>query len=211
MAGVRHGFISTDGRVTPEWQKVGRSVEFLAAGGISEGASPGCDLAWIHASANNDPDKTYVELVRRLAPTVPCIVLADVPDDLEALACFAAGARGYCNSHANARILKMVADVVLQGGLWIGQSLMQRVVSGLSKAYPAPVEAGAEPARLLTILSPRERQVAEAIAAGESNKGVARLLGISERTVKAHASTIFDKLQVKDRLQLAVRIIGLRK
>ena len=41
--------------------------------------------------------------------------------------------------------------------------------------------------------------------------GVARQLGITERTVKAHLSTIFDKLGVKDRLQLAVRIIALRK
>lgn len=213
MAGVRHAFISGDGRATPEWQTVSRQARFVAAGSIGEGGVAGCDLAWIHASASGDPGKGYVELVRRLAPTVPCVVLADVPEDLDALACFAAGARGYCNSHANARILKLVTEVVMRGGLWIGKSLMQRVISGLSQASPAPPAAAgtAGTAPLMALLSPREREVAEAIAAGASNKVVARQLGISERTVKAHVSTIFHKLDVKDRLQLAVKIIGLRK
>ncbi len=213
MAGVRHAFISGDGRAVPEWEKVARQAAFLAAGGIGGDGAQGYDLAWIHASAQGDPGKGYLELVRRLAPAVPCVVLADMPEDLDALACFAAGARGYCNSHANARILKLVAEVVMQGGLWVGESLMQRVISGLAQAYPAPAPAaaGTGTGTLMALLSPREREVAQAIAAGASNKGVARQLGISERTVKAHVSTIFDKLDVKDRLQLAVKIIGLRK
>ena len=59
-------------------------------------------------------------------------------------------------------------------------------------------------------LSRREMQVALRVAEGKSNKEVARLLLISERTIKAHLSSIFEKLGVRDRLQLALLVGGLR-
>lgn len=215
MAGVRHAYISSDGRSIPERLNVGGQVDFIAANSVGVDWRGRHDLIWIHAAARDGSGADLPGLLRRLAPVAPCVVLADLPDDRTALACFSAGARGYCNSHAQPRILKLVADVVLQGGLWIGESLMQRLVAGVG--FAAQAKAPGDPApragagALLGQLTPREREVAEAIAAGASNKDVARLLAISERTVKAHASTIFDKLGVKDRLQLAVRIIGLRK
>ncbi len=209
MAGLRHGFVSRDGRMLPGWGKVGGKVEALASSAPVAGWIGGHDLYWIHAPAG-DAAKAHVGAIRVLAPRAPCVVLADIPEDLGALECLAAGARGYCNSHADARVLKLVADVVMRGGLWVGDSLLQRMVQGVARLAPVPapaVPAGGE----LAALSRREREVAEAVAAGGSNKDVARQLGITERTVKAHLSTIFDKLGLKDRLQLAVRIIALRK
>jgi DNA-binding NarL/FixJ family response regulator len=52
----------------------------------------------------------------------------------------------------------------------------------------------------------REAQVARAVAVGRSNKEVADLLFISERTVKAHLSAVFEKIGVRDRLQLVLRL-----
>ena len=52
----------------------------------------------------------------------------------------------------------------------------------------------------------RERSVAEAVAEGLSNKEIALRLALTERTVKAHLAAVFDKLGVRDRLQLVVRI-----
>ncbi len=57
-------------------------------------------------------------------------------------------------------------------------------------------------------LTEREREVAKRAAQGAANKIIARELGISERTVKAHLSAAFDKLQVPDRVQLALRVNG---
>jgi DNA-binding NarL/FixJ family response regulator len=99
-----------------------------------------------------------------------------------------------------------VADVVLQGGLWIGESLMQRLLQGTARIpMPAPVGAPSDWAALLT---EREREVALAVAEGASNKEVARRLSITERTVKAHAGAIFEKLGVRDRLQLSLVVHG---
>lgn len=219
MAGLRHGFVSRDGRLLPGWEKVGGRVEALASSQPVAAWIGRHDLYWIHAPAG-DAGKAHVGAVRVLASRAPCVVLADIPEDLGALECLAAGARGYCNSHADARVLKLVADVVMRGGLWVGESLLQRMVQGVARLAPAPLPApsSAPPTPAadggsgqLAALSRREREVADAVAAGGSNKDVARQLGITERTVKAHLSTIFDKLGVKDRLQLAVRIIALRK
>jgi DNA-binding NarL/FixJ family response regulator len=51
--------------------------------------------------------------------------------------------------------------------------------------------------------------VALAVARGESNKEVARNLGITERTVKAHLSVVFEALGVRDRLQLSIHLNGI--
>jgi two-component system nitrate/nitrite response regulator NarL len=59
-------------------------------------------------------------------------------------------------------------------------------------------------------LSSREAQVARLVVEGRSNKEVADSLFISERTVKAHLGVLFDKLGVRDRLQLALRLVASR-
>lgn len=209
MAGVRHGFFSSDGRALPEWQGVSKRAEFLAGAVAGKDAATRFDVCWIHA-AGSDVSKAHVEWLRLLSPHVPCVVLADVPDDLAALEVFSAGARGYCNSRANSRVLKLVCDVVLQGGLWVGESLLRRIVTGVQRVAPE-AQPHQQTIESVSSLTPRERQVAEAVADGDSNKDVARRLSITERTVKAHLSTIFDKLAVRDRLQLSLKIIALRK
>lgn len=151
--------------------------------------------------------------IEQLAPQlklIPCVVLSDQPTDEEALAAFAAGARGYCNTHAAAQLLIQVAAVVLQGGLWIGESLMQRLVSATSRLQAAAttVPLPQEGETWSKDLTGREKEVASTLARGASNKEIARALGITERTVKAHVGAVLDKLQVRDRLQLSLIVNG---
>ena len=55
-------------------------------------------------------------------------------------------------------------------------------------------------------LTSRQLDVARLVGKGESNKAIARILGITDRTVKAHLTTIFDKLGVADRVHLALYV-----
>jgi DNA-binding NarL/FixJ family response regulator len=55
-------------------------------------------------------------------------------------------------------------------------------------------------------LTPRERQVAEAVAAGGSNREVAAALSMAPRTVECHLAHIYRKLSVVSRVQLAVAV-----
>jgi DNA-binding NarL/FixJ family response regulator len=57
-------------------------------------------------------------------------------------------------------------------------------------------------------LTKRERQVAKAVADGLSNREIAARLSISERTVKARLTSVFQKLNVRDRVQLALLLRG---
>ena len=59
-------------------------------------------------------------------------------------------------------------------------------------------------------IAPRERQILRIAATGASNKEIADRLAITERTVKPHLTAIFEKLAVRDRLQLSLRVNGVR-
>lgn len=138
-------------------------------------------------------------------PGEPVVVLSSQPQDGEALRAVAAGARGYAHLYAVPALLQEVALVVAHGGLWMGPGLMQRLIAGTGQALARQADAGDAHAGWGS-LSAREAEVAFAVSAGHSNKEVAALLGITERTVKAHLGAAFEKLGVRDRLQLVLRL-----
>ena len=151
------------------------------------------------------PAARLVGPIRRRAGERPLVILADEPTEDDALAALEAGAAGYCNSHAAPEVLKQVATVVGNGGLWVGQRLMQRLLAGTARLVPASSTAGDWAAPL----TEREREVAQAVAQGASNKEIARQLDITERTVKAHVGAILEKLGARDRLQLSLIVNGI--
>jgi len=159
------------------------------------------DFIWIRLQ----PSVAVVQQINELQPFVASsalLVLSDLPNDNEGLAVFGAAAKGYGNSHSAPDILKQMAKVVEQGGLWIGESLMQRLLVGVNKLPQATTDKSEQ----LNKLTSRELEVAKAVATGASNKDIARQLTITERTVKAHISGLFTKLGVSDRLQLALKM-----
>lgn len=193
-----HQFRSADGEMLARWCEAFPGAD--CAHFDSDGRA---DLVWLRLPAGARPAETIARVRRHT--DAPLVVLSDQPDDDEALACFAAAAKGYCNAHALPEVLGRVADVVLQGGLWIGESLMQRLLQGTARI---PAAAAAPRPGWIDLLTERERQVALAVAAGSSNKEIARQLGITERTIKAHTGAIFEKLGVRDRLQLSLLVHG---
>lgn len=154
------------------------------------------DLIWVDTAENGWAER----LAQLAAPPCGCavILLSNSPDDDEALRGLEAGARGYCHAHAVPSLLREVAEVVERGGLWVGPGLVTRLIAAIRPRLPAPRIERA------SLLSVREREVAQAVAAGASNKEVASRLGISERTVKAHLGSIFEKLGVRDRLHMVL-------
>ena len=193
-------FVSETGEVLPRWQKAFPSALGAPFGKVPNGSVA---IAWVRLPRDMTPAQT-LDRVHSNLTDIPVVVLSDQPGDDEALACFSAGAKGYCNTHAVPELLERIAQVVAQGGLWIGESLMQRLLQGTARI---PLPPSAAPATdWASLLTEREREVALAVAAGESNKEIARRLGITERTIKAHTGAIFAKLKVRDRLQLSLLV-----
>lgn len=197
-------FVSVSGDLLPRWREA-----FPAARGIplhSDMAGARADaasLVWLRLDPRN-PVMEQMALVRSRFGMVPIVAMSDTPGDEEALAAFSANAKGYCNSHANVELLKQVEGVVRHGGLWIGEALIYRLLGAMGQIV-LPVRS---PAPVLNALTEREREVAQGVSSGASNKELARQLGITERTVKAHVGAIFEKLKVRDRLQLALLLKG---
>jgi DNA-binding NarL/FixJ family response regulator len=141
------------------------------------------------------------------------IVLSSEPHDVEGIAAMDAGASGYCHAYANEATLRQVVEVVSSGELWVGRSLLTRLLKGISQrpGQSAPQDVSTRPAEVWRkLLTEREIEVANMAAQGASNLGIAEILGITERTVKAHLTSIFEKLDVADRLQLALRVHGVK-
>ncbi|MGR9098996.1 MAG: response regulator transcription factor, partial [Gammaproteobacteria bacterium] len=102
-------------------------------------------------------------------------------------------------------LLFKAAESVLRGDIWIQRHLIPRVIRILVKSAQSADNQSNIPANSqLDSLSLRELDVAKMIRAGESNRSIAAILNISERTVKAHLTSIFKKLNVPDRLHLAI-------
>lgn len=207
MKQSRHCFVSETGDILARWQEA-----FPKAVGVSfaEAAQPKIvpTLLWVRLPQGKPVASQLAEVRHRLG-NLPCIVLSDLPDDNQALESFSAAAKGYCNTHAAPAFLRQVADVVGQGGLWIGESLMTRLVEATARIETkTPMESSDSWTFPLT---PREQEVARAIAEGASNKEIARGLGITERTVKLHVGAVLEKLGVRDRLQIALIVSGVRQ
>lgn len=133
-------------------------------------------------------------------------VLSNKPSDEEGLSLFKTGIRGYANTYIDPRLLAKAVEVVRSGEVWVGRRLMTRLIeqSGRSARRRGDVESR----RLLGLLTEREREIALLVGRGASNKQIANKLDITERTVKAHISSIFEKIGAQDRLQLALLVNG---
>jgi len=207
MKPARHCFVSETGELLERWAEA-----FPKALGLrftDPAPKPAPTLLWVRLQPGR-PVAQQLATVRQSFGNLPCVVLGDQPDDDQAIASFSAAARGYCNTHAAPAYLRQVAEVIAQGGLWIGESLMNRLVDATARLEikKNEVESRDSWAQALT---PREQEVARAIAEGASNKEIARGLGITERTVKLHVGAVLEKLGVRDRLQIALIVNGVRQ
>ncbi len=187
------------------WQTAMPRAKLLqraAAGGIGQEVA----IRWCRLRTGESLSAILPALLPRQGRTV---VLADEPSDALTLEALSSGAAGCCNTHAAPEVLVQVATVVENGGLWVGQNLLQQLIGStariLSRRNPEPA-----PDALPDTLSEREKQVAHLVAAGSSNKEIANRLNIAERTVKAHMTAIFDKTGARDRLQLSLKVNGLK-
>jgi len=123
------------------------------------------------------------------------IVLTSFADDERILPAIQAGAAGYLLKNVQPAELARAVRAAHGGEALLDPLVAARLVDHVRGAPAAP---GA------TALTPREREVLALLAQGLANKRIARELGLSEKTVKAHVGHVLAKLGVSDRTQAAV-------
>ena len=148
---------------------------------------------------------SFIDRIVRANEAVPIVCMVPFPKDEDAFALLARGARGYCHVAAAPAQLRLVANTVKNGGFWLPASLMRRV---MTSAGSLVAQISTRKSVSLDDLTKRERQVAQSVADGLSNREIAERLSISERTVKARLTSVFQKMDVRDRVQLALLLRG---
>jgi DNA-binding NarL/FixJ family response regulator len=145
------------------------------------------------------PDLDGVEASRRIAaasPGVAVLVLTMHDDDETVLAALRAGARGYLLKGADQEEIRRAVHAVVAGEMIVAPAAAAHVLARLA--------APAAPAVPFPELTPREREVLDAMARGRSNGAIAAELGLAAKTVGNHVSTIFTKLGVATRAEAVV-------
>lgn len=134
-------------------------------------------------------------------PDLRIIVTGSGADDETILKALTAGAKGYVDESAAPAEFVQAIRIVHSGSVWAPRRILsmfiERVTSSPGRIFPA--------GRLT--FTDREKEVLELLVAGRSNKEIGSVLGIEERTVKAHVAKLMRKVGVQNRIALSVHAI----
>jgi two-component system, NarL family, invasion response regulator UvrY len=133
-----------------------------------------------------------LDAVRQLQSRPPVLVLSSAPEEQLAIRVLRAGASGYLNKQAAPEHLVLAVRKLLQGGKYVSASLAERLAAEASRATQTPHEK----------LSDREFQVMRLLVSGRSLKEVATELSLSVKTISTFHTRIWEKLGVKNDVEL---------
>jgi len=148
-------------------------------------------------------------LIRELAERAPdsaVVVIGSTEDEGEMIDAIRAGASGYVHRDATATTLVREIVETAGGDVVLSRADARRLVRHLADETPTN---GAS-THHLTALSPRECEVIQLMAQGQTAREIAETLGISRRTVEGHAARILEKLGAKNRADAVRRYIEAR-
>ena len=156
-------------------------------------ACPG-NVYLVHSPSFSREMPSWLESTCR---TGAVLAIADDNPDIEQMLVSAkAGVHGYFNAYMTAPHYAQMIRLLESGQSWFPPALLHQVFDLARAAMPN--------AKHLETLTEREREIALAVAKGKNNKLIADECNITERTVKTHLTHIFKKLDIKDRVSLAV-------
>jgi DNA-binding NarL/FixJ family response regulator len=141
------------------------------------------DLVLLDALLPDGTGERSIERVRGLAPTTPVVIVSADEDVGRMRGALDVGARGYIPKSATPQVMIAALELVLTGGTYVPPEALSR---------SSTANGG---------LSPKQREVLALVVQGKGNKEIARTIGASESTVRAHLTNVFRALGVKNRTQ----------
>lgn len=138
--------------------------------------------------------------IRELLPSTRVLILTVDADDAHVFRGIKAGAQGYILKDCTPEDLTRAIRTVHAGDTIMAQDIARKMLTTFEGIRSGNTE-------LVPRLTERELQVIRALAQGKSNKEIARELGLSEKTVRNHASNIYKKLHIFDRTQATIYAI----
>jgi two-component system nitrate/nitrite response regulator NarL len=187
--------------------------ELLERRGIQVVAAEGdCELG-IHLATEHLPDVILLDMrmphmsgidvlrrLRRAGLQMPIAMLTTSMEEQDVIASLQSGAQGYLLKDMEPDELIAALRTIMSGGTVVAKEL----TGVLARAVQGESELQAKAETSIAELTPREREILCHLAEGQSNKVIARHLGISDGTVKLHVKAILRKLDVHSRVEAAV-------
>ncbi|GEL07047.1 response regulator transcription factor [Salisediminibacterium halotolerans] len=163
---------------------------------VMQGKTADVDIAVLDVRM---PEMTGLAACRELIelfPELPVLILTTFDDDAYAIEALENGAKGFMLKDADASKLITAMKKALEGGITIDEGVAGRIIPDLMKKEKPP--------QTNISLTKRERDITILIGEGRTNQEIASELFLSVGTVKNHISVILDKLELRDRTQLAI-------
>ena len=138
----------------------------------------------------------------RIAPDVKVVVLSGPNSNLDQPASVKLGVRGIVGTNQSVRVLVRAIQQVSEGDVWLNHKLVDQLLG--EDSYSLNGNSNGHVKDRVHDLTNREIEIVELVGRGMNNKEIAKELTIGEATVRHHLSSVYSKLGVEDRLNLAI-------
>jgi DNA-binding NarL/FixJ family response regulator len=139
-----------------------------------------------------------IHAILRACPGIRLMIVGPQGNDDLALEAMSAGARAYLDVTSDIDTVRQAIDVVTSGSIWAETRLLANLIDRLLKISDSSLT------NTPPCLTAREKQVVDLILAAQSNREIARSLGIEERTVSGHVGRLMRKTGAANRIELAL-------
>ncbi len=187
----------------PEFKVVGGEANGLEALALVDELHP--EILLLDLATPKLPGLQTLRELSQAQTGTKTILLTAAIERRQILEALQSGARGVVMKDCATSLLLKAVHSVLRGQYWVGNDPVNDLVSYMKQQSPADVKPRA---RSDFGLTRRETEILAAIVSGLSNKEIASRFSLSEDTVKHHLTSIFDKVGVSSRLELALFAIN---
>jgi DNA-binding NarL/FixJ family response regulator len=151
------------------------------------------DLIILDINIPGGRNTTMIQEIKEIQPEVKILIFSVYEEETHACPYIVAGANGYLNKLSDKKMLVNAVDTILKTGNY----LTPKIVNELVKA-----STNKESSNPLDKLSKREREISELLVKGDGNIEIANKLSIQLTTVSTHKNKIFNKLNIKNIVEL---------
>jgi DNA-binding NarL/FixJ family response regulator len=142
-----------------------------------------------------------IKLMREKQPGIPILIHSTYDEKVYALPYLQAGADGFISKQASQEEFLTAVQAILDHGRYVSYDVQQIFLSSFTDMSGRTT--GGNP---IVTLSPRERRVMQLMTEGKWTKEIAAIMNLKENTISTYKRRIFDKMEVKDPIELSKKI-----